>query len=335
MKSKPKIYIYGLCNVYYESFYIQGLKEYFGVKNVFFNISKFPKFGIYDAMSIIIKYENHEIKICIDSNDRNEIIKQQLDWCDIYGKINYNETVFPQDNNHKIKAIGPSFGIKIWNFPTTCFIATLNFIRFYRSIPLKKYFLSNYKAQYKRLPLHNYLQNVDRKKRANNFIFFIGSIWKQEPKTNELRSNFIKCCKKNKSINFEGGFAPRSDGNNLTYQDIVLDKPYTLKHYLYKTKLSSVAFNTPAVNDCHGWKLGEFLAMGKAILSTPFYNKMPIDLINNENIIFLNSCDEIDINEKLQTILKNKALQLKLEQNSRQYFLENLAPEKVISRLLN
>lgn len=334
MKRKPKIYIYGLCNVYYESFYIQGLKEHFGVKKVFFNISKFPKFGIYDAMAIIIEFENHKIKLCIDSNDRNEIIKHQLDWCDIYGKINFNEDVFPENNSYKIKAIGPSFGIKIWNFTTTFIIAITNFIRFYKNIPLKKFFLSNYKAQYERLPLNRYLIPLDIKKKPRNYIFFIGSIWKQEPKTNEFRANFIKSCKKNKSIHFEGGFAPRSDGNKLTFQDIVLDNPYTLKQYLNKTKHSAVVFNTPAVNNCHGWKLGEFLAMGKAIISTPFYNKMPIDLEDNKNIIFLKSGEDADISKKLENIINNEELQLKLEQNSRNYFQEYLMPQKVIARLL-
>ena len=34
-------------------------------------------------------------------------------------------------------------------------------------------------------------------------------------------------------------------------------------------------FNTPAFWDCHGWKLGEYMALGKCIISTPLSNELP------------------------------------------------------------
>ena len=40
---EKKVFIYGLCNVYYDSFYIQGLREIF--QNIEFNIKKFPNFN--------------------------------------------------------------------------------------------------------------------------------------------------------------------------------------------------------------------------------------------------------------------------------------------------
>ena len=39
-----------------------------------------------------------------------------------------------------------------------------------------------------------------------------------------------------------------------------------------------MAFNNPAVHGCLGWKLGELLAMGKAIVSLPIERTLPSPL---------------------------------------------------------
>lgn len=333
MSEIPNVYVYGLCNVHYDAFYIKGLKDFYGVKNVIFDVSRFPKFDYNDAMSIIIKYKNSEIKICIDSYDSNKIITSQLDWCDIYGKVNYKEEGYISKDNYKIIPIGPSFGIKIWNFQTTIFLGLLNYIRFYKFISHKRAFLSSYKAQYKRMPLEFYFTKVNKPK--TNYIFFVSSIWQKEAKTNNFRKNFIETSKKIKQVCFEGGFAPRKDGNNLTFDNLVINKRYALKRYLINTKRSTMVFNTPAVLNCHGWKLGEFFALGKAILSTSFYNKMPESIVNHEHIYFLNNDSEMEMKEKIKNILDNHQLKLKLEKNSKEYFENYLMPRKVIERLNN
>jgi hypothetical protein len=62
---------------------------------------------------------------------------------------------------------------------------------------------------------------------------------------------------------FEGGFAPRKDKTHFGFDAIVVKKRYDFETYIDKIKQSDLVFNTPAVVNCHGWKLAEFLAMGK------------------------------------------------------------------------
>ncbi|WP_149229142.1 hypothetical protein [Flavobacterium nitrogenifigens] len=89
---KTKIYIYGLCNIFYDAYYIQGLNEVY--KNFEFNVSKFPAFS-QGTFAVIIEEGNQSKKIIIDSRDSSEISTPELEWCDVYGKINYNSKDLP------------------------------------------------------------------------------------------------------------------------------------------------------------------------------------------------------------------------------------------------
>ena len=42
--------------------------------------------------------------------------------------------------------------------------------------------------------------------------------------------------------------------------------------------------NTPGVSGCLGWKLGEYLALGKAIISTPIQRQLLADLEHGTHI---------------------------------------------------
>jgi len=332
MTHRPKVYIYALSNVAYDGYYISGLKKFLGIKRVIFSTKRFPRFGFYDGLAVIIKYPDKEIKLCIDANDRNEIILSQLEWCDVYGKVNYNPNVVPRQGAEKVIPIGSSFGIRLWNLPETIFMAGFNFIRFYSVIPHKKLFLSNYWAQYLRKPLSFYLHNSSQSK--SDYVFFVSTIWKNNPETNQLRANFIAACKEVKNIHFEGGFAPRKDGNQLGWEAFLTDGVVPFEIYLKKTIQSLFVFSTPAVDQCHGWKLAEYLALGKVIISTPFSNEMAIPLQNGQDIILLKEGSKEEIVNVIHALIQHPEQILHIENHSKRYFMENLLPEKVIRRLL-
>ncbi|MDP3358885.1 MAG: hypothetical protein Q8S41_05995 [Lutibacter sp.] len=325
MRRGKKIYVYALCDVYYDSFYLYGIQKLFSSYK--FNINKFPKFR-QGTFAVLIQDGDSAIKLIIDSRDTNEYDEEGLNWCDVYGKVNYNIKNIPKKHKEKIKPIGPSFGIKIWNFPITIFKAINNYLKFRRSITNRREFLANYWRQYKRLPLESYQYAPS----LNDYVFFTGSIWKKESLTNNARAAFIKACKANNKIVFEGGFAPRKDGDNLGFEDLVVTQRYDLQEYLNKIILSSIAFNTPAVLSCHGWKLGEFLALGKAIITTHHYNTLPAELKDNFHALNIDSNE--DVASKINLVLSDENFKTKLEKNSKQYFDEYLSPKIVIQRLL-
>jgi len=320
------VYVYGLSDVYYDSFYLSGIKKLFG--GYTFNTSKFPKLN-QNVFAVIVEQKEVSYKFIIDSRDANTFIDFELEWCDVYGKVNYNVETIPEKFRSKIRSIGPSFAIRNWNLLQTFYFGFTNYYKFYDQIPDKNNYKANFFRQYKRRSLDEYKPSTTKE----NYIFFSSSIWKSEPITNQKRAIFVNACKSFSTIFFEGGFAPRADGNNYEFINLTISKRYSMKQYLSNTKRSALVFNTPAVQAYHGWKLAEFLALGKAIISTKHLNELPEKLNHKEHLLY-NDCDE-NLKSTIQSLLDDKELKFKLERNARLYFERNLAPKVVIEKLIS
>ena len=208
-------------------------------------------------------------------------------------------------------------------------VTSLNFIKSYKRINNKRRFFSNYKAQLNRPKIKSYYPCCEKE----NYIYFVGSLWKKEIKTNNFRANFIKACVSSKT-QFEGGFAPRTKGDIKGYEDLTMKVRDKMDTFIVKTKKSILTFNTPAVLDCHGWKLAEFLCFGKAIISTPLSRKLPLELRDKKHI-FITDGSKDDINLKMEKLINDKIFRSTLKMNARQYFENELAPIKVIQKIKN
>lgn len=117
------------------------------------------------------------------------------------------------------------------------------------------------------------------------------------------------------------------------FEQYTTERRYSLKEYLSKLKRSAVAFNTPAVHSCHGWKLGEFLALGKAIVSTPLTRALPAPLLHGEHIHFVDGSPD-SIREAVCLICRDISYRQRLERSARAYYLQYLQPQHVIERIL-
>jgi len=100
-----------------------------------------------------------------------------------------------------------------------------------------------------------------------------------------------------------------------------MDKRYTHTEFIQKTKASAVVFITPAVARCLSWRLGEYLALGKAIVATPIERLLPAPLIHGKHIHYVEASLE-SIKNAVQLICQDDAYRRKLEQGAREYYLE-------------
>ena len=116
------------------------------------------------------------------------------------------------------------------------------------------------------------------------------------------------------------------------YQPYRLKLPVSHAEYVRRTKHSAVVFNTPAVHDCLGWKLGEFLALGKAIISTPLGRSMPGDFRHGEQYHMVED-DAEEIREAVELLAANADYRHHLERSARAYWERWLSPTSVIRRL--
>ena len=72
--------------------------------------------------------------------------------------------------------------------------------------------------------------------------------------------------------------------------------------------------------------------MGKAIITTPLSNDLPVELVENQDLLIVNN--EKDLQKAIESLLYDKALRQKLEQSARQYWDKIANPKSVILSIL-
>jgi len=325
-------------NVYYASFYIQGLIDAVGKSNVHYRTEPFLQLSnrLYNFNFILYRDEK-AIKVSVDFEDFNTIHQECYHWCDVYGKVNTNWTKTSKKDYPKLISLAPSFGIRVWNiYETTCY-AIINLIKTGTFTRARKFF-GKYKRQYAlRLPISAYQPGVS----MDNYIFHVSTLWyndesnKNDENVNGTRADFMEICRSLPGVVFEGGFYyTRQHELNPRFKELVFTDYLSVHTYLQKTKDSCVVFNTPAFWNCHGWKLGEYLALGKAIISTPLVNDLPEPLVHGENIHFIGN-NKQEMEEAVSLLVRDKAYRNKLEQGARAYYLRNATPDKIFELIIN
>jgi glycosyltransferase involved in cell wall biosynthesis len=320
------VHIHPSFDALYYSFYLYGLLKVLKGAGIHYTTEGFPENS--RRCLLVRMTKPGRMRLCIDALDGPEVEEALMGWCEVYAKINVDPSSKWAGANGKLMCIGPSFGVRAFGAAETLLHAAAT-LRYFRTIRQKREHLAGYYRQWAyRLPEPQYQPAVSR----TDYVFFTGSLWKREQETNRHRASFIRACKSLTQVAFEGGFAPRERKDVPGFEDITVQCRYSFPEYLSKIKLSAVAFNTPAVLSCHGWKLGEFLALGKAIVSTPLVRALPAPLVHGEHLHLVDG-SEASIREAVERIIGDAAYKRKLERNARQYYEQFLSPEAVVGHL--
>ena len=339
-----KAFIDPRSTINYSSYYIQGLYDLLGKKNVRFSSFYFSDLKEIDMLMAFVLVGNDVTKkIIIDYRDQNDIIEEAILWSDVYAKINIEASTRKHHLADKLINIPPSFAIKIWIPAELMFHLCENFIKAKIIKHLKdnnihlrpKQWIRNYLSLLKRQTLQKYILSSQSPK--DNYVFFVSTLWPNQNNTNEGRCQYVFACSQKPEINFEGGFfineqmRRTSSITNSIPQKLIYYNYLSNKNYVDNIKKSLFVFNTPAVHNCHGWKLSEFLCMGKAIISTPLMNELPVPLEHGKHIYFVNG--EQDIEKAVTLLLEDKYLRHNLERNAKAYYNSYASPMKVIESI--
>lgn len=301
----------------------------------------------------VIKQDTNEKKYFIQTSDTYIIDEYMYKWCDVYGHVNANFSHYSKNDYPKIVSLVPSFGIdvygkyKCWLVALETLLRSFNHIvdrtewdaskgkdvyNFYKNI--KHHIGRCVKTHNSRLKYDDYISENNS---SDNYVFFLSTLWyndaynKNDEGVNKRRADFIRAVKNNSYITFEGGLLAGKLSSNELFKDVITYNGVSMKDWIEKTKKSSFVFNTPAFWNCHGWKLGEYLALGKCIISTPLSNDLPEPLVHGENIHFVDSYDSMC--EAIDYIQKNPEYKHKLEQGARDYWNKYGTPLQSLRRL--
>ncbi len=340
----------------YGSFYVVGLVEIFGKQNISYNIKPFRRLSdLGNDMRFILDNGEGQIKYFLHLNDSYKLHDEDYEWCDVYGCVNTNFSFYPKKNYSKLIALAPSFGIRIeptliqaiWN-TLLCLPSAFDGImhgqewnKYTRQMEckpmrnFKHYLTRRYRAWKKRLPLSSYDNTIPS---DDNYVFFLSTLWysdewnKNDEGVNMRRAHFIRACKSISTCEFEGGLLGDASSSNELFADVLTMQRVAFPDWIEKTKRSALVFNTPAFWDCHGWKLGEYLALGKCIVSTKLSNDLPYPLEHGVNIHFVENTED-DMREAIKYILAHPDYRHKLEHGAKAYWEKYGSPEASLKLL--
>ncbi len=327
----PSVRLAPAFDALYYSFYLEGLRRSLPASRLRLDLTPFPPDLGSHGLALEVEGSPHAParRIFISASDGPKLNPVALAWCDVYAKVNLDGANLPAVARGKCLAIGPSFPVRVWGPAVAWTKALSSFVAARGRVPNAKEHFANYRRQYRyRLPEIAFSPAVSDPR----YVFFAATLWSREAETNRLRAAFLQAAKSLPGLEVEGGFAPRRSGEVPGFETSTAPRRFTMREYLEKTRRSAVAFHTPAVSGCHGWKLGEFLALGKAIVATRLSRDLPAPLEHGEHLHLAGESQEA-IAEGIARISRDAAYRGKLETNARRYYLEHLRPERVVARV--
>ena len=96
-----KVIIDPRSNYPYGTFYLYGLEQIAGSKNIIYDLKRFRDLGTPADLRFIIQEGERVTKYYIHMNDSYHIIEPDYEWCDVYGCVNANFTLCPKEKYPK------------------------------------------------------------------------------------------------------------------------------------------------------------------------------------------------------------------------------------------
>ncbi|NQX60387.1 glycosyltransferase family 1 protein [Paenibacillus qinlingensis] len=147
----------------------------------------------------------------------------------------------------------------------------------------------------------------------------------------DMRAECIRRLRKQFGSNFIGGFSKREFARKH-YPDCLLDESVTVRtNFMRLVKEADICLSTMGLFESNGWKLAEYVAASKAIVSERLRYTVP-DFVPNKHYLAFTSVDECL--EQTVKLASNKELMLQMKKNNHDYYQQYLRPDKLILRSL-
>jgi hypothetical protein len=347
-------------DAWYGAGYFRGLLQVFGTAAPHFVAPGFPRPFRHpredQGVDLAFVTDKPELKVFVDFQDRPEVSAEALAWCDVYAKASADpamlatpgeERFLPDRRYRLLTGVTPAQAAKILPLghalvPRICgllragFYATASYLAGRSIIAGMVSHFANWRGQWRRrLPESAYVPGET----DPNYVFFSASLWPsvEAERCNMERGMFVEACRSLPGLNFEGGFAQRwalpPEWKARGFDKYALPVRPSHRQFIRNTQRSACAFNNPGFKRCHAWKLAEYLALGKAIISTPLERLLPAPLVHGEHVHFVEPSVDA-IREAVRHLCRDSQYRRKLERNARAYYQEHLTPRRTIERML-
>lgn len=311
---KEKIQLLNIPN-FYSSYYLLGMDRYF-------NLSYHPEdqFEKFNNRGFVIFRFKGKLGV-IDNHDPVGVNSELYQAADYYFATNKLQN-HPEYDQTKVRPLFPHFPVNIIGQNLKNF--GLSWLSKLSPKDLARELYSLYQR-----PFYNLL-SPDFK--FGDYVFFSGSTWKKESWANQIRAEFIRACKQHPQIRFEGGFIPRSDGNNFGFDEELNTKSYSPKEFSRLSANSLINLNNPAVLGAVSWRLAEYWNAGTFVISFPFAIDLPVFPVHGEHIHYIDSSDQYT--SVLDLVVRDHSYHKKIASGGHSFFRQNCTPDRQMEYIL-
>lgn len=151
---------------------------------------------------------------------------------------------------------------------------------------------------------------------------------------NEERAKIIRTLRKELGPIFLGGFTETAHSSSK-YKDCLLENSSLSKKsaYLDLVRKTPICIATTGLHGSLGWKLGEYVALGRAIISEQNSIIIPNGFAEGRN--YLSYSNSENCLAKVNYLLANPIAVEQMMIRNENYYLRYLKPEKLIGKLLS
>lgn len=145
---------------------------------------------------------------------------------------------------------------------------------------------------------------------------------------NNFRAESIRQLKRELGEQFLGGFAP-SEYAYKNYSDCIVKEDITKRSFFMdRVKNSSVCIASMGLHKSNGWKLGEYIAASKGIVSEQLYYSVPGRFEKEKNYLEFNN--ELECVEQTLKLVTNDQLLYDMQVQNYTYYHNFLRPNRLI-----
>lgn len=289
---------------------------------------------------------NDEIKVVYDTFDGESVYLEDLAWCDVYFKrsfdvdVHSDSRIYPLGFNYSVygpndhSAIRSLWALQTFGINTSIDKLIIPFIR--SNYLLSKLFKASNGRYTSQIRSFEQLPRFD----LSTKIIFMARVWdpnnaKSAKKVNErycineMRAECIRKLRKTFGNIFMGGFSPDAYAIQNFPDCVIEETSLTKKHsYLKLLAESNICVSTMGLLKSNGWKLAEYIAGAKAIVSEKLHYQVPGNFQNGKNYLEFSTPNECV--ECVSELVEDPEKRYELMQNNYSYYNAYLRPDMLI-----
>ena len=149
---------------------------------------------------------------------------------------------------------------------------------------------------------------------------------------NQRRCRLVRVLRKELGNRFAGGLVP-TDLALQRYPELITSLPVAQRKYLAATKAMLVGIYTRGLHHSTAFKMPEYMASSKCVVSEPIRNAAPVPLVEGRNYLRFSTVDQCV--EQCVRLLEDRTRSEEMRWQNWKYYEENVRADAHVLRLLS